>query len=143
MVQKKSRHKINTIIEEIDSMAEMMHDVLQLSRAKYSEIQLEGIKTDTMIHKISENAKITFESPGSEIIIRECPDVLADKTMLHQVFLNIINNAVKYSSHNEQPKVEIEGTEDGQTIIYRISDNGIGIPEEEKHKMFKNFQQAG
>lgn len=137
----KSRHKINTIIEEIDSMAEMMHDVLQLSRAKYSEIQLEGIKTDTMIHKISENAKITFESPGSEIIIRECPDVLADKTMLHQVFLNIINNAVKYSSHNEQPKVEIEGTEDGQTIIYRISDNGIGIPEEEKHKMFKIFNR--
>ncbi|UOU96791.1 ATP-binding protein [Chryseobacterium daecheongense] len=137
----KSRHKINAIIEEIDSMAEMMHDVLQLSRAKYSEIQLEGIKTDTMIHKISENAKITFESPGSEIIIRECPDVLADKTMLHQVFLNIINNAVKYSSHNEQPKVEIEGTEDGQTIIYRISDNGIGIPEEEKHKMFKIFNR--
>jgi signal transduction histidine kinase len=66
---------------------------------------------------------------------------LADKTMLHQVFLNIINNAVKYSSHKEQPKVEIEGTEDGQTIVYRISDNGIGIPEEEKHKMFKIFNR--
>ncbi|MCJ7932914.1 MAG: ATP-binding protein [Chryseobacterium sp.] len=61
--------------------------------------------------------------------------------MLHQVFLNIINNAVKYSSHQDQPKVEIEGTEDGQTIVYRISDNGIGIPEEEKHKMFKIFNR--
>ncbi|GAB0157346.1 ATP-binding protein [Chryseobacterium sp. Alg-005] len=137
----KSKHKINTIIDEIDSMAEMMHDVLQLSRAKYSEIQLEGIKTNTMIQKISENAKITFDSPKSEIIIRECPDVLADKTMLHQVFLNIINNAVKYSSHKDEPKVEIEGLEDGTTITYRISDNGIGIPEEEKHKMFKIFNR--
>ncbi|MGH1519134.1 ATP-binding protein [Chryseobacterium sp. JK1] len=137
----KSKNKINTIIEEIDSMAEMMHDVLQLSRAKHSEVQLESLKTGITIQKISENAKMTYGSPESEIIIKECPDVLADKTMLHQVFLNIINNAVKYSSHRECPKVEIEGTEDGQTIIYRISDNGIGIPEEEKDKMFKIFNR--
>ena len=137
----KSKNKISTIIEEIDSMAEMMHDVLQLSRAKYSEVQLENLKTGSTIQKISENAKMTYGSPESEIIIKECPDVLADKTMLHQVFLNIINNAVKYSSHKERPKVEIEGTEDGQTIIYRISDNGIGIPEEEKDKMFKIFNR--
>ncbi len=137
----KSKTKINTIIEEIDNMAEMMHDVLQLSRAKYSEIQLESLKTIPTIWKISENAKMTYGSPTSEIIIKECPDVMADKTMLHQVFLNIINNAVKYSSHKDYPKVEIEGTDDGQTIIYRISDNGIGIPEEEKHKMFKIFNR--
>lgn len=137
----KSKTKIKTIIEEIDNMAEMMHDVLQLSRAKHSEIQLESLKTGTTIHKISENAKITYGSPKSEIVIKECPDVLADKTLLHQVFLNIINNAVKYSSHKDQPKVEIEGSEDGQTIIYRISDNGIGIPHEEKHKMFKIFNR--
>ncbi|MDV7697195.1 ATP-binding protein [Chryseobacterium soli] len=137
----KNRNKLHSIIEEIDNMAEMMHDVLQLSRAKHSEIDLQSLQTVNTIKKISENAKITFESPRSEIIIKECPDVLADKTMLHQVFLNIINNAVKYSSHRDQPKVEIEGSEDGQTIIYRISDNGIGIPEEEKHKMFKIFNR--
>ncbi|KMQ67758.1 histidine kinase [Chryseobacterium sp. FH2] len=137
----KSKGKINSIIEEIDNMAEMMHDVLQLSRAKHSEIQLERLQPGLTIHKILENAKITFASPASEVIVKECPDVLADKTLLHQVFLNIINNAVKYSSHKEEPKVEIEGTEDGDMIVYRISDNGIGIPEEEKHKMFKIFNR--
>ncbi|WP_353149456.1 ATP-binding protein [Chryseobacterium sp.] len=137
----KSKNKINAIIEEIDNMAEMMQDVLQLSRAKHSELQLENLGTANTIQKISENAKMTYGNSKSEVIIKECPDVLADKTMLHQVFLNIINNAVKYSSHKDQPKVEIEGTEDGQTIIYRISDNGIGIPEEDKHKMFKIFNR--
>ncbi|GAA5086014.1 ATP-binding protein [Chryseobacterium ginsengisoli] len=137
----KSKNKINSIIEEIDSMAEMMHDVLQLSRAKHSEIELEKLSTMRTIEKISENAKITFDSAKSEIIIKECPDVLADKTMLHQVFLNIINNAIKYSSQQEKPKVEIGGTEEDDMIIYRISDNGIGIPEEQKHKMFKIFNR--
>jgi light-regulated signal transduction histidine kinase (bacteriophytochrome) len=137
----KSKSKINSIIEEIDNMAEMMHDVLQLSRAKHSEIELESLETRRIIEKISENSKITFDSPKSEIIIKDCPDVLADKTMLHQVFLNIINNAIKYSSQQENPKVEIEGTIDGDMVVYKISDNGIGIPEENKHKMFKIFNR--
>lgn len=137
----KSRNKINSIIEEIDNMAEMMNDVLQLSRAKHSEIQLEVLQTANTIEKISENAKITFGSPKSEVIIRECPDVLADKTMLHQVFLNIINNAIKYSSRQENPIVEIEGTVEDDVVVYRITDNGIGIPDENKHKMFKIFNR--
>ncbi|MEN4762387.1 ATP-binding protein [Chryseobacterium sp. C39-AII1] len=137
----KSKRKINSIIEEIDNMAVMMHDVLQLSRAKHSEIELEVIQTESTILKIAENAKMTFDSPASEVIIKNCPDVLADKTMLHQVFLNIINNAVKYSSHKEEPKVIIEGLVQGDFVMYSISDNGIGIPEEEKHKMFKIFNR--
>ncbi|WP_419870185.1 ATP-binding protein [Chryseobacterium sp. CT-SW4] len=137
----KNRNKLNAIIEEIDNMAEMMHDVLQLSRAKYSSIELESLATLRTIEKISENAMITYETPRSEIVIRECPDVLGDKTMLHQVFLNIINNAVKYSSQHESPKVEIWGTEEGDKIVYCISDNGIGIAEEDKHKMFKIFSR--
>lgn len=137
----KDKNKINSIIDEIDNMAEMMQNVLQLSRAKHSEIQLETIKTDMTIKKITENAKITYDSPKSVVVIRECPEVLADKTMLHQVFLNIINNAVKYSSNQEHPVIEIEGSDDGDKIIYRIKDNGIGIPEENKHKMFKIFNR--
>ncbi|NPA10335.1 MAG: GHKL domain-containing protein, partial [Chlorobi bacterium] len=137
----KSRNKINSIIEEIDNMAEMMHDVLQLSRAKHSEIELERLQTAQTIAKIAENAKITFDTSESEVIINECPDVLADKTMLHQAFLNIINNAIKYSSHQENPKVIIGGQEEENIVVYRIADNGIGIPEENKHKMFKIFNR--
>jgi len=137
----KNKHKISSIIDEIDNMAEMMHDVLQLSRAKHSEIELENIETEQTIQKITENAKLTFDTPNSIVIIENCPSVLADKTLLHQVFLNIINNAVKYSSKQEQPTVKIEGEEDGEQIIYRITDNGIGIPESEKHRMFKIFNR--
>lgn len=137
----KNKHKISSIIDEIDSMAEMMHDVLQLSRAKHSEIELEDLETQQTIEKITENAKLTFDSANSEVIIKDCPNVLADKTLLHQVFLNIINNAIKYSSKQDLPKVLIEGMEDGEQVIYKITDNGIGIPESEKHRMFKIFNR--
>nr|WP_314498032.1 ATP-binding protein [uncultured Chryseobacterium sp.] len=137
----KNKHKITSIIDEIDSMAEMMNDVLQLSRAKHSEIELDNIETQQVIEKITENAKLTFDSPESIVVIKECPNVLADKTLLHQIFLNIINNAIKYSSKQEHPEVVIEGMEAGEQVIYRITDNGIGIPESEKHRMFKIFNR--
>ncbi|WP_312076359.1 ATP-binding protein [Chryseobacterium sp.] len=140
-VEEKDRKKIQSIITEIDNMAEMMQNVLQLSRAKHSEILLEKIDTESTIEKITENAKITYNSMHSKVVIKECPEVLADRTMLHQVFLNIINNAIKYSSNKEQPLIEIEGSENGDYIIYRVKDNGIGIPEQEKHKMFKIFNR--
>lgn len=139
----KEKKKIQSIISEIDNMAEMMQNVLQLSRAKHTEILLEKIETESTIEKITENAKITYNTPHSKVVIKQCPEVLADRTLLHQVFLNIINNAIKYSSNKEQPVVEIEGSENGDCIVYKIKDNGIGIPEEDKHKMFKIFNRMG
>lgn len=137
----KNKHKISSIIDEIDNMAEMMHDVLQLSRAKHSEIELEDLETQHAIEKITENAKLTFDTPKSVVVVKDCPNVMADKTLLHQVFLNIINNAIKYSSKQDQPEILIEGMEDGEQVIYKITDNGIGIPESEKHRMFKIFNR--
>lgn len=137
----KNKHKISSIIDEIDNMAEMMNDVLQLSRAKHSEIELEDLQTEQTIEKITENAKLTFGSPDSKVMIKNCPNVLADKTMMHQVFLNIINNAIKYSSKQDHPVVHIEGYEEEDRVVYRITDNGIGIPETEKHRMFKIFNR--
>ncbi|WP_228446853.1 sensor histidine kinase [Chryseobacterium sp. 3008163] len=140
-ISDKNKHKISSIIDEIDNMAEMMHDVLQLSRAKHSEIELEDLETRHTIDKITENAKLTFDTPKSVVVVKDCPNVMADKTLLHQVFLNIINNAIKYSSKQDQPEILIEGMEDGELVIYKITDNGIGIPESEKHRMFKIFNR--
>lgn len=140
-ISDKNKHKISSIIDEIDNMAEMMHDVLQLSRAKHSEIELEDLETQHTIEKITENAKLTFDTPNSVVVVKDCPNVMADKTLLHQVFLNIINNAIKYSSKQDQPEILIEGMEDGELVIYKITDNGIGIPESEKHRMFKIFNR--
>jgi light-regulated signal transduction histidine kinase (bacteriophytochrome) len=82
-----------------------------------------------------------MESENAEIITGNCPNVLADKTMLIQVFQNVIGNAVKYSSKNKSPKIEIFGEILGENVIYKIKDNGIGISVQSKKKMFKIFKR--
>ena len=133
--------RVNGIISEIDGMAEMMRNVLQLSKSKTQEIELKEIPTKTLIQKISSDAKITYGADETQILLKDCPAVFADRTMLYQIFLNVITNAVKYSAKQENPFVEISGEIIGDDVIYKISDNGIGIQNDENGKMFKVFSR--
>lgn len=133
--------KLGGIIDEIDGMAEMMRDVLLLSRAKSQEILFEKTPTESIITKVKSDAIISYGTPDTEVLVNGYPEVLADKTLLYQVFLNVITNAVKYSSQQEKPKVEITGEIIDDEVIYRISDNGIGIQAGLEDKMFKIFNR--
>lgn len=121
-------------------MENMMRGVLSLSRAKSSDITVQELSTVAIINKVSCDLKLTLNE-NAEIIVGDLPNVMGDETMLTQVFLNIIGNAVKYSSKHESPKIEIDGKVDGNHVIYKIKDNGIGIPESEQEKMFKIFNR--
>jgi hypothetical protein len=69
--------------------------------------------------------------------------VLADRDRLIQVMTNLIGNAIKFSSHGKVVEILAEATEGegGRHIRFSIRDNGPGIPEEEKQKLFQLFQQ--
>lgn len=132
--------KIEYILNEIENMSQMMANVLQLSRLKYSEYQLERVNPRSFIEKICEDSKLTFDC-SSDIIIGDTPEIMGESTLLYQVFQNLITNAVKYSSKKETPKISINGEIEGDWVIYRITDNGIGIPESERENVFKLFKR--
>ena len=134
------RKRISSILKEILGMENMMRGVLNLSRAKSSDIKMEELSSREIIAKISDDARLTLNQ-GVEIIVGRLPNVQADETMLKQIFMNIIGNAVKYSAHRENPKVEISGEVVGEHVIYAVKDNGIGIPEAAQEHMFKIFSR--
>jgi len=135
------QHRIDDIMTEINGMEKMMRGVLNLSRAKSSEIEMATLETEEIIQKLIYDSKLTLSSEKTEVIVKDLPKVWADRTMLHQAFMNVIGNAVKYSSRNENPKVIIEGENVGNHVIYTITDNGIGIPKSAQDKMFKIFNR--
>lgn len=132
--------KIDYILNEIENMSQMMANVLQLSRLKYSDYQFEKVNPRTFIEKICEDAKLTFDC-RSDITIGETPEIIGEPTLLYQVFQNLITNAVKYSSKADKPKIEIKGEIEGDWVVYKITDNGIGIPENERENVFKLFKR--
>ena len=134
------QRRISSILHEILGMENMMRGVLDLSRAKSSDISFRELSTEKIIEKICYDAKLTINE-NTEIELGDLPKVLADEVMLMQVFLNIIGNAVKYSSKSDRPKVQVNGKVEGDFVVYQIKDNGIGIPETAQQKMFKIFNR--
>jgi len=61
--------------------------------------------------------------------------------MLHQIFSNLIGNAVKYSQKSQPPVVNISSLVDKNEVIYVINDNGLGIAKSDQHKIFELFNR--
>lgn len=133
--------KVENVLEQINNMENLMRDVLNLSRAKSTELGLQKIYMPSLIERIVEESQIVYGNTNTKVEIGHCHDITADQTLAYQVFLNIINNAIKYSSKEECPVVTIDSEDIGDYIVYSISDNGIGIPETEKSQMFKIFKR--
>lgn len=133
--------RLKNVILEIDNLTEMMEEILLLSKMKKSEIVLQEINCDELINRIVYESKIYNNLPNTEVVLNNLHNVFADKTMAYEIFLNVINNAIKYSSKADKPKVEISSELEKDFITYKIKDNGIGIKESDREKMFKLFSR--
>ncbi|QTV05800.1 ATP-binding protein [Faecalibacter bovis] len=136
-----NQDKIKNVISEIDNLTFMMQEILNLSKAKKSEILVQEVHCEELINRIIYESKIYNNLPNTEVVVNELNPIFADKTMAYEIFLNVINNAIKYSAKAENPKVEISSFCDQNFVIYSIKDNGIGIKEADKDKMFKLFSR--
>jgi signal transduction histidine kinase len=138
---KKGMHIITT---ESERLSQMVEELLDFSRMQNGRFTLVPAKMD-ILAELGEAVLIYTEKAkkeGKELSYEEpdmLPFIVGDKNRLRQVFINIIDNAVKYTDPNGKIEV-VAGLEDGQIII-TVSDNGVGIAEADlpriKTKFFK------
>ena len=69
------------------------------------------------------------------------PDVHGDASMLRQVVLNLVSNALKYSAQRAEPRIEIGSRSEGRETIVFVRDNGVGFDMQYAHKLFGVFQR--
>jgi PAS domain S-box-containing protein len=122
-------------------MDKLITDILTLSRISRSEHKLAIIDMTKMVKSMfnevvpyGEHATLTFN-------VGELPLANADATYLKQVWINLISNAVKFSSEKRKPRITVGGYTDDGNNIYYIADNGVGFNQEYAHKLFGVFQR--
>jgi signal transduction histidine kinase len=77
----------------------------------------------------------------AEVEVNNLPSVRADMTALGQVFANLIGNSLKYRSPERPLKIEVGGQIEDRAVHYWVRDNGLGIPEASKARLFQVFQR--
>lgn len=131
----------NIIQSNALKMGQLIDDLLSFSRLVRSEIKNSNIDMKYMVKQtvaeLSSQQKIT----NINLSIGEIPQAMGDPSMIRQVWINLISNAIKYSSLNEQIDIQIGATINDNEIIYFIKDNGIGFDMNYANKLFGVFQR--
>ncbi|MGJ1430084.1 sensor histidine kinase [Sphingobacterium spiritivorum] len=119
----------------------MINKVHELSKSNSVALDLEIIDPRNKIITIAESSKDQYNVGNLEFVMGEILPVRGERTLLYQLFLNILGNAIKYSSKEDNPKVEVYSIKSGSKVIYFISDNGIGMDLKEGNNIFEIFQR--
>lgn len=135
------RKMANNIMDATTLITEMMDKVYQLTQSNSVSFKLELIDPQIKIMNIVESCKQQFGVTHLEFVLGQTLPVLAERTLLYQLFLNLIGNAIKYSSKKEQPLVEVYSEKQDNSVCYYIKDNGIGMDIQDKANIFEIFKR--
>jgi signal transduction histidine kinase/AraC-like DNA-binding protein len=125
-------------------LARLIGDVLDLASSQAGELHLtlEPLELEAVIQEIMLLSEAIVREKGLAWRVEltpALPTVLADRTRLKQIILNLVSNATKFTEHGE---VALHVTADGKKATITVSDTGIGIPSEEQDRIFDEFQQS-
>jgi two-component system OmpR family sensor kinase len=139
---------MGTIVDQSDHLAFLLDQLLDFSSMERKDLKLEMSNFDIvdLIKKSKESNKEKYEENSVEVTL-DIPDekimVNADEKRIKQVMINLISNAVKYSDKDKDDKfVKIQLGSIGHEVIIEISDNGVGIADEEHKKIFAKFYRV-
>lgn len=133
---------INRIQRASFRMKDLIEDLLGYSRLSYIPDKFEPVILDEVIKEVLDDLEIQIQSAGGGFDLGKLPIVEADKTLIRQVFQNIITNALKYSKPDISPMIKISSiATEKNSFQISFEDNGIGFDEKYKEQIFQPLKR--
>lgn len=123
-------------------MREVMLEILAFSKIGMDNSQIELIHLNELVDEVLWMNRKLIQENNSQIIIEQLPDMLGHKILLRTLFTNLISNAVKYKSNARISIVKLTCDIEENDYVFKIIDNGIGIPDEKKDQIFQLFNRG-
>jgi signal transduction histidine kinase len=136
------RRYLENISSATTEMGRLIDDLLAFSRMGRAEMINTPIRLDAMVQEVIQSLEMAIQGRNIVWKIAPLPRVEGDPSMLKQVLVNLISNALKYSRQRDPAIIEIGfgGEEDGRAIIF-VRDNGAGFDMQYADKLFGVFQR--
>lgn len=136
--------------ESADSLLELLNDILDFTKIEAGKLRLSNVPFNlpAAIQRIMKSFKIRAQEKGleftSELSASVPSIVIGDETRLRQVLINLIGNAIKFTTHGYiLVKLGVNETKDNiATVHFSVEDTGIGIPADKHQMIFEAFTQA-
>ena len=140
----KAREFLEIIRRNAQRMSRLTEDLLTLARVESGEDRLQpaAVSANELLRDAQTSFSELAKAKGLTIEISQTPDamVFADRDAIHQVFANLIDNALKYASGTK--KIEIGATDRFGSLEFYVRDFGQGIPSEHLPRLFERFYRV-
>jgi signal transduction histidine kinase len=132
---------LNVIISNAKKMGQLIDDLLEFSRLGRQEIYRAIVDVNEQVTNIAN--ELVEREPNRKIELKIDPlgTAAIDPSMMRQVWINLIGNAIKYSKNKEAAIVEIGRREEKDNVVFFVKDNGAGFDMAYKDKLFGVFQR--
>lgn len=140
ILDNEGKRLLNEVQQNAKRMGTLIDDLLAFSRLGRKEVEKSLIDMNRLTDNVVREVNQAINHSAS-IIYEDLIPVMADYSLMQHVMINLISNAVKYSSTVTIPVIEIKSVGNGEEITYSIKDNGVGFNMEYGHKLFGVFQR--
>ncbi|MGB2689154.1 MAG: PocR ligand-binding domain-containing protein [Desulfobacterales bacterium] len=121
-------------------MQTLVQDLLKLSHTSRMDMKFEQFSLDTCVNSALKESESEIAETEAEIVCNELPEVWGDKTLLTQLYRNLLGNALKFRD-KEHPRIEITVENKDGVSIFGVKDNGIGISTAYAEQIFRPFKR--
>ncbi len=132
------------IDQECDRLTRLINDLLNTARIDaqeslkphYTNVAIRAVldKVVMLQRQTTTRHNIVLDAPA------EMPIIVGDEDKLDQIFTNLLNNAIKYAPNGGQ--ITVHATNEGETLLFGIEDQGLGIPKDHLSKVFEKFHRV-
>lgn len=129
------------ILSSTTKMDNLLSGLLKLSRVGRTTTTFSNIDMNELITEINHAFEFQLKEAGVEFKVDDLPSCFGDETQLNQMFSNLLSNALKYLDPKRPGKIHITGRQQGDRVVYCVSDNGTGIPKGHQKKVFQIFHR--
>jgi PAS domain S-box-containing protein len=129
------------IKENTQRMGQLIDDLLAFSRLGRRDITMSRMNMKALAGSVFKELTTAEMRRHIDFKVGELDPVPGDRMLLQQVWTNLIANAIKFSSHVEQPEIRISSSLKKNKITYCVKDNGAGFDMKYAHKLFGVFQR--
>jgi PAS domain S-box-containing protein len=140
-VTEAARHALHRIEESAVRMSELIDGLLSLARLARQPLSKSRINPSAVAQEVIQELRTEFNGRSVVIKVSKMPMCEADPTLLHQVFVNLLSNALKYTRGRNPAVIRVNSLSRDGACIYRIQDNGVGFDMRHAGRLFRMFQR--
>ena len=137
----RARRDLDHVTKAAERMQTLVRDLLSLARAGNTTFRREPVNLERIVDAALAVLAARIEESGAVIERDPLPEVLADETLVGQIYANLVANAIKFTAEGEAPRVRLTAREEEGRWVLGVKDRGIGFDPEHAERIFAPFQR--